>query len=55
MKRIKRLLVMLCVIVLGVTAVPAKAEVIEVEKPREITVKEIKLDKPVYRIGKALF
>lgn len=53
MKRIKRLLVMLCVIVLGVTAVPAKAEVIEVEKPREITVKEIKLDKPVYRIGES--
>ena len=56
MKRIKRLLVMLCVIVLGVTAVPAKAEVIEVDRPAEpkkVTVQEVKLDKAVYRVGES--
>lgn len=55
MKRIKMLLVvMLCVVMaFGAASVPASAEVIEVEKPREITVKEIKLDKPVYRIGES--
>lgn len=55
MKRIKMLLVaMLCVVMaFGATSVPASAEITEVEKPREITVKEIKLDKPVYRIGES--
>ena len=55
MKRIKVLLVaMLCVVMaFGTTSVPVSAEIIEVEKPREITVKEIKLDKPVYRIGES--
>lgn len=56
MKRIKRLLVMLCVIVLGVIAVPAKAEVIEVDKPAEskkVTVQEVKLDKAVYQVGES--
>lgn len=55
MKRIKMLLIaMLCVIMaFGAASVPASAEVIEVEKPREITVKEIKLDKYAYRIGES--
>lgn len=55
MKRIKVLLVaILCVVMaFGTTSVPVSAEIIEVEKPREITVKEIKLDKPVYRIGES--
>lgn len=55
MKRVKVLLVaMLCVVMaFGTTSVPVSAEIIEVEKPREITVKEIKLDKPVYRIGES--
>ena len=50
MKRIKMLLVaMLCIVMaFGAANVPASAEIIEGEKPREITVKEIKLDKPVY-------
>ena len=52
MKRVKMLLVaMLCVVMaFGAASVPASAEVTEVKKPREITVKEIKFDKPVYRI-----
>lgn len=56
MKRIKRLLVMLCVIILGMTAAPARAEVIEVDKPaepKEVTVQEVKLDKAVYRVGES--
>lgn len=55
MKRVKMLLVaMLCVVMaFGAASVPVSAEVIEVEKPRKITVKEIKLDKPVYRIGES--
>lgn len=55
MKRVKMLLVaMLCVVMaFGAASVPVRAEIIEVEKPREITVKEIKLDKPVYRIGES--
>lgn len=55
MKRVKMLLVaMLCVVMaFGAASVPVSAEIIEVEKPREITVKEIKLDKPVYRIGES--
>ena len=55
MKRIKMLLVaMLCIVMaFGAANVPASAEIIEGEKPREITVKEIKLDKPVYRIGES--
>lgn len=55
MKRVKMLIVaMLCVVMaFGAASVPASAEVIEAEKPREITVKEIKLDKPVYRIGES--
>lgn len=56
MKRIKRLLVMLCVIALGMTAIPVRAEVIEVDKPtepKEVAVQEIKLDKAVYRIGES--
>ena len=58
MKRIKRLLVMLCVIILGMTAAPARAEVIEVDKPaepKEVTVQEVKLDKAVYRVEDRLF
>ena len=50
MKRVKRLLVMLCIIALGVTAVPARAEIIEVDKPaepKEGTVQEVKRDKAV--------
>ena len=55
MKRIKMLLVaILCVVMaFGAASVPASAEITEVEKPKEITVKEIKLDKPVYRIGES--
>lgn len=56
MKRIKRLLVILCVIILGMTAAPARAEVIEVDKPaepKEVTVQEVKLDKAVYRVGES--
>lgn len=55
MKRIKMLLVaMLCVVMaFGAASVPASAEITEVEKPREITIKEIKLDKPVYRVGES--
>lgn len=56
MKRVKRLLVMLCIIALGVTAVPARAEIIEVDKPaepKEVTVQEVKLDKAVYRVGES--
>lgn len=58
MKRIKMLLVaILCVVMaFGTASVPASAEIIEVEKPvppKEITVKEIKLDKPAYRIGES--
>lgn len=55
MKRIKMLLVaILCIVMaFGAANVPASAEIIEGEKPREITVKEIKLDKPVYRIGES--
>lgn len=55
MKRIKRLLVMLCVIVLGVTAVPARAEVIEVDKPVPVKPKEILMElsfsKRVYHLN----
>lgn len=55
MKRVKMLLVaMLCVVMaFGAVSVPVSAEITEVEKPKEITVKEIKLDKPVYRIGES--
>lgn len=58
MKRIKMLLIaILCVVMtFGAASVPASAEIIEVEKPippKEITVKEIKLDKPAYRIGES--
>lgn len=55
MKRVKMLLVaILCVVMaFGAASVPASAEIIEVEKPREITVKEIKFDKPVYRVGES--
>ena len=56
MKRVKMLLVaMICVVMaFGAANAPVSAEVIEVEKPAEpkkVTVQEIKLDKPVYRIG----
>ena len=58
MKKVKMLFVaMLCVVMaFGAASVPASAEITEVEKPvppKEIKVKEIKLDKPVYRIGES--
>lgn len=51
MKRIKRLLVMLCVIALGMTAIPVRAEVVEVDKPTEqkkVTVQQVYFSKAAY-------